>query len=118
MDTPGRQNWIKGLKRRTLRCVTEYQKLDLVEGSTPSEAEKESVGVRRAGYGGAPATQGVFVPIGETEKKSEREKKQKKTLDDGDTTGPPGTLTVNRSGRAVLKEGADVAVGKWKTRKT
>jgi hypothetical protein len=36
-------------------------------------------------------------------------------LDDGDTTGPPGTLTVNRSGKAVLKKGADVDVRKLKT---
>jgi hypothetical protein len=40
---PGRQNWIKGLKLRILRRVTESQKLDLVEGSTPSEAEKGTV---------------------------------------------------------------------------
>jgi hypothetical protein len=39
-------------------------------------------------------------------------------LDDGDTSGSSSTLTVNRSGRAGLKEGADVEVGKWTTRKT
>jgi hypothetical protein len=39
-----------------------------------------------------------------------RERKSK-SLDDCDTTGSPGNLTVNRSGRAGLKEGADVAVG-------
>jgi hypothetical protein len=62
MDMPGRQIWIKGLKWRILRRVPEYQNLNLVEGSTPSEAEKVT-------YGGAPATQGVFVPTGESEKK-------------------------------------------------
>jgi hypothetical protein len=40
MDTPGRQKWIEELKRWILRRVTEYQKLDLVEGSNPSEAQK------------------------------------------------------------------------------
>jgi hypothetical protein len=48
----------------------------------------------------------------------EFEVEKAKTLDDGDTPGPPGTLTVNRSGRAGLKKGADTAVGKWTTRKT
>jgi hypothetical protein len=47
---------------------------------------------------------------GETEREKEREKKRK-TLDEGDTSGSPGTLAGNRSGRAGLKEGADVAVG-------
>jgi hypothetical protein len=32
-------------------------------------------------------------------------------VDDGDTSGFPGTLAVNRSGRSGLKEGSDVAVG-------
>jgi hypothetical protein len=32
-------------------------------------------------------------------------------MDDCDASGSPGTLAVNRSGRAVLKEGAVVAVG-------
>jgi hypothetical protein len=41
----------------------------------------------------------------------EREREKAKTLDDDDTTGSPGNLTVNRSVRAGLKEGADVAVG-------
>jgi hypothetical protein len=43
MDMPGRQKWIEGLKRRILHHVTEYQKLDLVEGSTPSKTKKETV---------------------------------------------------------------------------
>jgi hypothetical protein len=41
-----------------------------------------------------------------------------KILDEGDAIVPPGTLRVNRSGRVRLKRGADVAVGKWTTRKT
>jgi hypothetical protein len=45
LQTPRRQKWIKGLKRRILRRVTEYQKLDLVEGSTPSETKK-GAGIR------------------------------------------------------------------------
>jgi hypothetical protein len=40
LDTPGRQNWTKGLKRRILCRVTEYQMLEFVEGSTPSETKK------------------------------------------------------------------------------
>jgi hypothetical protein len=40
VDMPGRQKWIKGFMRRILRRVTEYQKLDLVEGSTPYETKK------------------------------------------------------------------------------
>jgi hypothetical protein len=57
-----------------------------------------------------------MVPTGEevTVRMREREREKAKTLDDCDTTGPSGTLTVNRSGRAVLKERADVAVGKLK----
>jgi hypothetical protein len=45
----------------------------------------------------------------------EREREKGRTLDDGDTSGSPGTLTVNRSKRAGLKEGADIAVGKRTT---
>jgi hypothetical protein len=76
--------------------------------------KRNSVSVRRAGYGGAPATSGVIIPIGEQERERERkegEREKAKTLGDGNTTGSPGTLTVNRLGRAGLKEGADVAVG-------
>jgi hypothetical protein len=43
----------------------------------------------------------------------ERQRERKKTFDDGDTSGSTGTLARNRSGRAVLKEGADVTVGEW-----
>jgi hypothetical protein len=35
------------------------------------------VRVRRAGYGGTPATPGVFAPIGESEKKNKRERECK-----------------------------------------
>jgi hypothetical protein len=41
-----------------------------------------------------------------------RERKaKKKTFDDCDTPGSTGNLAANRSGRAGIKEGADVAVG-------
>jgi hypothetical protein len=38
-----------------------------------------------------------------------------KVLDDGDTSRCPSTLAVNRSGRAGLKEGADLTAGKRTT---
>jgi hypothetical protein len=83
-------------------------------GAGPLRNGGSSIRVRRAGCWGAR----VIVPTGEkvTEWEGEREWKGK-TLDDCDTTGSPGNLTVNRSGRAGL-EGADVGVGKWTTRKT
>jgi hypothetical protein len=49
--------------------------------------------------------------VREREKESVRERKDKKLLDDCDASGSTGTLAVYRSGRAALKEGADVAVG-------
>jgi hypothetical protein len=39
--------------------------------------------------------------------------KERKTLDDCDTTGFPGTLVGNRSNQAGPKEGSDVAVEEW-----
>jgi hypothetical protein len=45
--------------------VTNYQKLDVVEGSAPSETEEEparSFSVRRSGNVGAPATLDSFAP--------------------------------------------------------
>lgn len=42
-----------------------------------------------------------------------RERERKITLDDGDTSGSPGRFAGNRSGRAGLKQEADVAVGVW-----
>jgi hypothetical protein len=43
-----------------------------------------------------------------------REKeKERKPLDDCYTTGSTSMLAGNRSGRAGVKEGADVAVGVW-----
>jgi hypothetical protein len=62
--------------------------LDLVERSTPSEAEKEAVHGVRAGDVGAPATLGNFAHTGW--------KKRKKTLNNGDTPGSTGTLTASR----------------------
>jgi hypothetical protein len=41
----------------------------------------------------------------------ERERKGMKNLDDCYASGSPGTLAVNRSGRAGLNEGAVVAAG-------
>jgi hypothetical protein len=59
-----------------------------------------------------------MAPTGEKVRMREREReRESKTLDVCDTTGYPGNLTVNGSGRAGLKEGADVVVGKWTTRK-
>jgi hypothetical protein len=43
----------------------------------------------------------------EKERVKERER-IKKLMDDCDASGSTGTLAVNRSGRAGLKEGADV----------
>jgi hypothetical protein len=40
----------------------------------------------------------------------EREREKAKSLDDFDTPGSTGNLAANRSGRAGLKEGVDVAV--------
>jgi hypothetical protein len=59
----------------------------------------------------APTDEKVRVRMRERERES-------KTLDDCDITGAPGNLTANRSGRAGLKEGADVEIGKLTTRKT
>jgi hypothetical protein len=61
----------------------------------------------------APATPGDMAPIGEKVRVSLRECEGEKanTFDDCDTTGARGNLAANRSGRAGLKEGADVAVG-------
>jgi hypothetical protein len=57
----------------TFQRVAENQELDLVEGSSPSEAEEKptrSIGVRRAGKVGAPATRDSFsLPL---EKKREK----------------------------------------------
>jgi hypothetical protein len=61
MDTPGRQNWTRGPKRRILRCVMEYQMLDIVEGS-PSETKKGAGNGTRAGNVGAPTTLDSFTP--------------------------------------------------------
>jgi hypothetical protein len=80
-----------------------------VERLAPSEAEKVAAYGVRAGDVGAPATPGVMAPTvwgGGGWRKRETEK----PLDDGDTSGSTGTLAVNRSGRAGLKEGAVVAV--------
>jgi hypothetical protein len=41
-----------------------------------------------------------------------RERERRKPLDDCNASGSTGTLAVNRSGRAGLKEGAVVAAGK------
>jgi hypothetical protein len=53
-DTPDRQSWTRGLKWRTLRRVMEYQMLDIVEGSTHSEAQEamvqEEPGMRCPGH--------------------------------------------------------------------
>jgi hypothetical protein len=83
----------------------------------PLRSGKSSISLRRAGCGGAPVTP-VMTPTGEKVRvrRREWEREKAKTLEDDDTTGSPGNSTVNRSGRAVLKEGADVAVGK-RTRK-
>jgi hypothetical protein len=40
MDTPGRRDQIRRLERRILCRIKEYQKVDTVEGSTPSEAQE------------------------------------------------------------------------------
>jgi hypothetical protein len=40
----------------------------------PRSGKRNSVRVRRAGYGGAPATPGVIIPIGESEKENKRER--------------------------------------------
>jgi hypothetical protein len=92
---------------RNFQWVTENEETGLVEVSAPRSGKRSSISARRAGYGEAPATPGVMAPTGEREKETGR------TLDDGDTSGSPGTLAVNRSGRAGLKEGANVEVGEW-----
>jgi hypothetical protein len=48
--------------------------------------------------------------VREKERVREQEK-IKKLMNDCDASGSTGTLAVNRSGRAGLKEGADVEVG-------
>jgi hypothetical protein len=40
---------------------------------------RTSVRIRRARYGGAPATPGVIIPIGESEKENKRERMWEKT---------------------------------------
>jgi hypothetical protein len=40
LDMPDRQSWIRRLERRILYRAEEYQKVDTVEGSTPSEAQE------------------------------------------------------------------------------
>jgi hypothetical protein len=76
--------------------------LDIVEGSATSETEKDAAYGTGAGNVEAPAS---------TARERERERERERTLDDGDTSGSPGNLEVNRSGRAGLKEGVVVAVG-------
>jgi hypothetical protein len=49
----------------------------LWRGWPPPKRKKKSVRVRRAGYGGAPATPGVIIPIGERERERECEKGKK-----------------------------------------
>jgi hypothetical protein len=52
-----------------------------------------------------------MAPTGEREREREIKREKRRTLDDGDTSGSPGTLAGNRSRRAGVKEGADIAVG-------
>jgi hypothetical protein len=75
--------------------VAESEGLDTVEGSAPSETEKETAHGVVARNVEALATSGSFAPsIG----------KRRKTQDDGDTPGSAGTLAVNHSGYAVLRK--------------
>jgi hypothetical protein len=53
----------------------------------------------------------LILTVRERERESERARRKTNLLDDCDASGSTGTLAVNRSGRAVLKEGAVVAVG-------
>jgi hypothetical protein len=82
--------------------------MDLVEGSVPSEKEKAALGQEEPDVEEHRPLQKLWPHWWECE--TVREWKSK-TLDDCDTTGAPGNLTMNRSGRAGLKGGADVAVG-------
>jgi hypothetical protein len=75
---------------------TKNDGLDIVEVSAPSEAEKEDSRGVRAGKVGAQATRVSFVP-------QFKKRKQKGTLDNGDTFGFTGILVLSRSGRAALK---------------
>jgi hypothetical protein len=59
---------------RDFQRVAENQELDLVEGSTPSEAEEKptsSISIRRARKVGAPATRDSFSPLLEKREKNE-----------------------------------------------
>jgi hypothetical protein len=67
-----------------------------VEWSAPSEAEKEDAHGVRAGYVGTPATPGVMAH-------PRKEKKIRKPLDDGHTSGFTGTLAMSRSRPAALR---------------
>jgi hypothetical protein len=77
-----------------------------VEGSTPSETKKGA-----GNRGGASNVEAPASPARIRVRMKARKGKGRKTLDHIN-------LEVNRSGRAGLKEGANVAVGKWTTRKT
>jgi hypothetical protein len=59
------------------------RKWTLWRGHTPRSGKSGSISVRRAGYGGGPATPGVMAPIvgrGGRERERERER-EKRTLD-------------------------------------
>jgi hypothetical protein len=110
MDTPGRQNWARGLKRRILRRITEYQELDIVEGSTPSEAKKETV------LEWEEPDMGEHRPLKEFSSPLVRVRKRicggmwEKKLSRMLRIWTDGTLSGSHSGRTGFKDGADVAV--------
>jgi hypothetical protein len=79
----------------------------LWRGRPPPKRKKKQHQGKKSLIWGAPATLGV-IPTTEKVRVSER---KSKTLDDCDTPGSTGNLAANRSGRAGLKGGADIAVG-------
>jgi hypothetical protein len=106
VDTPGRQNWIGGLERRISRRVTEYKKLDIVEGSTPSKTKKKSTRQSKSRIRGSTDHCRIFVPTGVSE--NTRERMWKENCRGCRQSGLTGTLSGSRSGRAGFKDGADV----------
>jgi hypothetical protein len=83
--------------------ITTRQGLDLVEGSTPAKRKKKTSNKGGTGNVEAPAS---------PERVNVR---WMRATSECETTGSSGKLTGNRSKRAGLKKGADVAVRERKT---
>jgi hypothetical protein len=89
-EYPGRLDWRSSSKLQDLPsdCIT--SNTGHCGGVDPLRSAKSN-GVRRAGYGGAPATPGVFVPIGVSEEKNKREREnEKRKLSRMSTIGTDG----------------------------